>query len=168
MFGVVHSYESELWDDYGNLNDTFEGDRAEYNNTYLMVVKWNRDEFKTRLEKWNQYWTWKKERNKTRSALEEEHGYDTKHAMHLVRLLRMGVEALRDEVILVKRPDAEELLAIRNGAWTYDELVTYAEKMKDEVDSVWLQKTNLPPKPNIELAANLIIEVQDLIWSKNE
>ncbi len=166
MFGVVQAPGFEVWDDNGNLNDNFEGNRADYNNTYLMIVKWNRDEFKTRLEKWQQYWTWKKERNKVRSALEESHGYDTKHAMHLVRLLRMGVEALRDGVILVKRPDAEELLSIRNGAWTYDELVSYADKMKDDVDKVWLPKTSLAEKVDLELAADLIMAVQDSVWRK--
>ncbi len=167
MFGVVQADGYKLWDaERGNLNDNFDGNREDYNNTYLMVVKWNRDEFKTKLEKWQQYWTWKKERNKVRSELEEQHGYDTKHAMHLVRLLRMGVEALRDGVILVKRPDAEELLSIRNGAWTYDELVSYADKMKDEVDNVWLEKTSLPEKADLELAADLIMAVQDSVWSK--
>lgn len=166
MYGVVRVPGFQLWDDKGNLNDTFEGDRAAHNNTYTMVVKWNRDEFKTRLEKWQQYWTWKKERNKTRSALEEEHGYDTKHAMHLVRLLRMGVEALRDGVILVRRPDAKELLDIRAGAWTYDKLVEYAEHMKNEVDNYWMKHTTLPDEPNVELAANLVMAVQDRMWHK--
>ena len=37
----------------------------------------------------------------------------------------MGIEALRDEEIVVKRPDAKELLEIRAGAWTYEEVVAY-------------------------------------------
>ena len=166
MYGVVYDVGHQLWDDKGNLNDKFEGDRAAYNNTYLMVVKWNRDEFKVRLEKWQQYWTWKKERNVVRSALEEEHGYDTKHAMHLVRLLRMGVEALRDGEILVRRPDAQELLSIRNGAWTYDELVAYAEDMDRQVHEVWYPKTKLRKKPDVHFAAKLVMDVQDSVWSR--
>jgi predicted nucleotidyltransferase len=166
MYGVVQSSGHKLWDDNGNLNDKFEGDRAEHNNTYLMVVKWNRDEFKTRLEKWQQYWTWKRERNKTRSALEEEHGYDTKHAMHLVRLLRMGVEALRDGEIYVRRPDAQELLSIRNGAWSYESLVAYAEDMDKQVCEVWYPKTKLRKTPDLLFAAYLVMQVQDSVWSK--
>jgi predicted nucleotidyltransferase len=52
-----------------------------------------------------------------------------KHAMHLVRLLRMGMEILRGEGVQVFRPDREELLEIRNGAWTYEQLVDYAYMM---------------------------------------
>ena len=165
MFGVVPVPGFQLWTDTGNLNDKFDGDLDDYNNTYLMVVKWNRDQFKRRLEKWTQYWTWKRDRNKTRNELEEHFGYDTKHAMHLVRLLRMGVEALRDGVILVKRPDAQELLDIRYGAWEYDEIVAYAEDMDRQVREIWYPKTQLRKKPDIQLAAQLIMDVQDSIWS---
>ena len=85
--------------------------------------------------------------------------------MHLVRLLRMGVEALRDGVILVKRPDAQELLDIRYGAWEYDEIVAYAEDMDRQVREIWYPKTQLRKKPDIQLAAQLIMDVQDSIWS---
>jgi hypothetical protein len=92
------------------------------------------------------------------------HG-NTKHAMHLVRLLRMGVETLRDGVILVKRPDAQELLDIRNGALTYEEIVSYAESIETQIKE--LQKTTqLRKKPDIHFAAQLLMDVQDLVWNK--
>lgn len=167
LFAVVEFPGYQLWDKYGNLNDLFEGDRSTLSRP-VMLVKWNRDEFKLLLEKHQQYWEWKRNRNQTRSALEEEFGYDTKHAMHLVRLLRMGVEALRDGEIVVRRPDAKELLSIRNGAWKYEELVEYAEHMNNEVTEVWYKKTALPKKPNIHFAANLLMAVQDLVWTKEQ
>lgn len=92
------------------------------------------------------------------------HG-NSKHAMHLVRLLRMGVEILRDQEVIVKRPDAQELLDIRNGKWTYDQVVKYAEDMDKEVREVWYKKTSLPKKPDIHLAAKILIEVQDMMWA---
>src|SRR6478736_4334230 len=57
----------------------------------------------------------------------QKFGYCTKNAMHLVRLLRMCREILETGQVRVKRADAAELLAIRNGAWTLEELVKYAE-----------------------------------------
>lgn len=164
IFAVVHETNRQLWDVRGDLNDTFEGDRSTLPSP-IMLVKWNREEFKILLEKHNQYWVWKNNRNETRSALEEEFGYDTKHAMHLVRLLRMGVEALRDGEIVVRRPDAKELLSIRKGAWKYEELVEYAEHMNHEVTEVWYKKTTLPKKPNMHVAAQLLMDIQDLIWN---
>jgi hypothetical protein len=110
-------------------------------------------------------WEWKKNRNEVRAKLEEHYSFDTKHAMHLVRLMRMGVEILTTGEVLVKRPDAEELLAIRNGAWSYDQIIEYAEYMDNEVREVWYNKTSLPKKPNVKLATKVLIEVQDMCWN---
>lgn len=148
----------------GNLNIEYEGDSHEL-GTPLFIIKFNREAYMRAKETWSQYWTWKKNRNVARSELEEKHGYDTKHAMHLVRLLRMGAEALETGVLNVKRPDAEELLAIRNGAWTYEEVVEYAEHMDNYVREVLYPNTVLPKKPDIKLAAQLIIDVQDCVWT---
>jgi dsDNA-binding SOS-regulon protein len=78
--------------------------------------------------------SWKKERNPARRLLEVKCGYDSKHASHLVRLMRMGKEILATGNVIVKRPDAEELLAIKNGAWSYDRVVEYAETLQRELD----------------------------------
>ena len=149
----------------GTLNTTFEGEHHEL-GTPAAVVKFNKQEYLTAKEKHEQYWNWKKNRNVARSALEENFGYDTKHAMHLVRLLRMGVEILRDGEVIVKRPDAEELLSIRAGAWTYEQVVQYAEQMDLDVRENWYKKTSLPKTPDIKLAAKLLMEVQDIVWSE--
>ncbi|MGC4066740.1 MAG: hypothetical protein QM784_19315 [Polyangiaceae bacterium] len=75
------------------------------------------------MKQWESYETWKAERNPVRAELETCHGYDTKHAMHLLRLMRMGLEILQSGELRVRRPDAEELRAIRDGALSYDELM---------------------------------------------
>ena len=149
----------------GNLNTTYEGDSHTL-GTPLFIIKFNKNEYNHDKDTWTNYWSWKKNRNVTRSALEEENGYDTKHAMHLVRLLRMGAEALETGILQVKRPDAQELLAIRNGAWTYEELVEYAEKMDKHVREVLYKTTKLPRTPDIKLAARVIMDIQDIIWNQ--
>lgn len=166
IYGVFPEKGRMLWDEKGNLNDIFEGRREDI-DLPLFMVKWSKEEYRQKKEKHEQYWTWKNNRNKTRAELEEDFGFDTKHAMHLVRLMRMGVEALRDGVIIVKRPDAEELLAIRNGSWSYEQLIEYAEHMDHEIRDVWYHKTILPKSPDIELAAKVLMEAQDMVWNKN-
>jgi len=93
------------------------------------------------------------------------HG-NTKHAMHLVRLLRMGHEALTTGELIVKRPDAEELLEIRNGAWTYEEVVAYAEDMDKQVREVLYKTTSLRKKPDTKFAAQLTMDVYDMVWAQ--
>ena len=57
-----------------------------------------------------------------RRRLVEQHGYDTKNAAHLIRILRMGIEFLRTGELEVQRRDADELLEIKHGEWTLDEV----------------------------------------------
>jgi len=94
------------------------------------------------------YTQWKNSRNPKRAELEAKFGYDTKHASHLVRLLRMGQEIISTGKVLVFRPDHEELKDIRNhGIWSYEELVEYADSMEESI--IELTKTSkLPKEPN--------------------
>lgn len=97
------------------------------------------------LSEWTQYQTWLKERNPARAALEAKYGYDTKHGMHLVRLMRMAREILEGKGVIVRRPDAEELKDIRfRGAWPYDKLVTWARAQDVELTAI--MKTSTVPK----------------------
>ena len=50
-----------------------------------------------------------------RKQLVLEHGYDSKNAAHLIRLLRMCKEFLATGEMIVFRPDAAELLDIKKG-----------------------------------------------------
>jgi len=110
------------------------------------------------MKDWNSYEDWKTERNPKRQAIEAKWGYDTKHAMHLVRLMRMGIEILRDGEVLVFRPDAEELLEIRNGSWSYDEVVQFAEDSENEMKA--LSKTStLPEEPDREAIEALCVDI---------
>ena len=163
IFGLYSAPGYQTFNDAGQLHTNFDGERHLL-GTPKMVIRWVKDEYKRAKEKHQQYWTWKENRNEARSQLEEQFGYDTKHAMHVVRLLRMGVEALRDGEIIVKRPDASELLEIRNGAWRYEALISYAENMDREVREKWYKKTELPKAPNLKLAAEVLMAVQDLVW----
>lgn len=95
---------------------------------------------------WDQYQNWKSTRNEKRASLEAKFGYDVKHAMHLVRLMRMCREILTDGKVLVKRPDAEELKAIRSGAWTYEKLIEWADAQEAEMEELY-HKSPLPKEP---------------------
>jgi hypothetical protein len=103
--------------------------------------------YATARSQWKAYQRWKKSRNAARFELEREHGYDTKHAMHLVRLMRMGLEILTTGEVHVSRPDSKELLEIRDGAWSYEELVEYADAMERRIAEA-AETSDLPEQPD--------------------
>lgn len=117
-----------------------------------------RQAFDTAHKEWQHYNTWRAERNPARAALEEAHGYDTKHALHLVRLLKMGAEVLREGVLHVRRPDAEWLLSIRDGALDFDALMALVAELEADLDAA-LTESSLPGKPDTESAEALLIEL---------
>lgn len=83
---------------------------------------------------------------------------NSKHAAHLVRLIRMCNETLETGKINVDRTniDAEELIAIRNGAWEYERLEEYAKKMDERAGELYKTST-LKRSPDIK-KIKLIIE----------
>jgi uncharacterized protein len=115
---------------------------------------------------WEQYNNWKKTRNPARAALEEKFGYDTKHAYHLVRLIRMCREILTTGKVIVKRPDREELLTIRNGAWSYEQLIDFAESEDKALAELYLTSTALPKTPDKEKLDQLCIQLVERSLSK--
>lgn len=116
-------------------------------------------EWRKEVEKWRHYQEWLNNRNPKRHELEAKYGYDTKHGMHLVRLLRMGYEIITTGKVIVKRPDREELLAIRNnGIWSYEQIVEYAEKMEKSLDDFYKSdKSPLPKSPDLKKLNRLCV-----------
>ena len=115
-----------------------------------------------RKREWDNYQTWKKTRNATRAELEAKFGMDTKHAMHLVRLMRVCREVLTTGEYNVYRLDAEELLAIRAGSMTHEGLNLFAEAEDKALTELMKTCTFLPKEPDRkrldELCAGLIEE----------
>ncbi|PKN31605.1 MAG: nucleotidyltransferase, partial [Deltaproteobacteria bacterium HGW-Deltaproteobacteria-20] len=114
--------------------------------------------YRAAMRHWEAYEAWKAQRNPARAQLEQKHGYDTKHAMHLVRLMRMGLEALRTGDLLVRRPDAQELVAIRNGALSFDELLAEAASLREEMDDA-AGRSRLPDEVNPDVADRVLFEM---------
>lgn len=110
---------------------------------YEVEKKWREES-----RDWASFNEWKAGRNPQRAALEAKFGYDTKHGMHLVRLMRMGHEILTTGKVNVRRAaDREELLAIRNhGIWSYDQIVQYAEDMDAALTEIYKAGTSQLPK----------------------
>ncbi|MFA5024291.1 MAG: nucleotidyltransferase domain-containing protein [Patescibacteria group bacterium] len=124
----------------------------------FMAIMQKEQAYNNAKRHFDSYTQWKNSRNKKRAILEEKYGYDAKHAMHLVRLLRMGKEILTEGKVLVFRPDREELKEIRNGSWSYEQVEEYAETMEKEIASLY-EASKIPKEPNRNEIDKLCVEV---------
>lgn len=100
-----------------------------------------------------------------RKALVEKHGYDTKNAAHLIRLLRMGIEFLKDGELYVHRHDAKELLEIKKGNWTLEKIKTEADRLFEACHEVYIN-SDLPKEPDKDLVSSLCIDVVETAWQE--
>lgn len=99
---------------------------------FIASVLFNKQQFQIDLDNWSKWKNWKDNRNKARHELELMYGYDTKHAMHTMRLLKMGYEILNGSGVIVKRTkDRDELLDVRGGKYRLDEILRFASMMED-------------------------------------
>ena len=116
--------------------------------------------FEKSLNNWKKYQNWIKDKNENRFVLGKKHSYDTKHAAHLIRLLKTGKEILSTGKMNVYRADdAQELIDIRNGMLTYEELIEYATGINKEVEEIYDQgRSCLPASPNKEKIEKFCIE----------
>lgn len=122
--------------------------------------------YQAALKHWNEYQTWQRNRNPARAALERKYGYDTKHAMHLLRLLKMGAEILETGQVHVYRPDREWLRAVREGLLSYEELLALAAEYEARLGQL-VEAAPLPAEPDFAAAEALVIELQEQALAQN-
>lgn len=120
--------------------------------------------YRNKLRDWKNYQNWLSSRNEKRAALEAKVGYDCKDACHLHRLQNVAIEALRDNVINVKRTvDKDFLLKIRLGEITYEHMMQKAEENMKKMDEVYKQST-LPEYPNMKEVNKFCVELLQAIF----
>lgn len=133
----------------------------------LILVMQREREYEGAFRRWKQFENWKENRNKDRAAIEAEFGLDLKHAMHLVRLLRMCREILTTGKVNVWREDAADLLAIRGGSMTYDQIVEWSEKADKELDALYKAKQYvIPHEPDRKAIDRLCVELVETALSE--
>jgi predicted nucleotidyltransferase len=93
-----------------------------------------------------------------RKKLVEKFGYDTKNASHLIRLLRMGIETLREGKVNVWREDAEELISIKQGKFTLEQIQDMANDLFEDA-KVAFEKSGLPKEVDKAFVEKLLIAI---------
>lgn len=160
IFGVVPAKYGKAFNFEHNINRQ----KPERGDQPIMFLKFQKDAYEQAKVKYKSYLAWKENRKNTvRNLIQEKFGYDTKNAMHLVRLMRIGFECITEGEYIVKRPDAKELLHIREGGWSYDKLKDYALTMDEKIKNA-VEKSSLPEEPDYEKIKQVIIDIQNSSW----
>ncbi len=101
-----------------------------------------------------------KESEGKRFEIVEKYGYDTRAAMHAIRLLRMGWEILKFGEVNVHRSDASELLDIRNGKYSLQEIRDESKHLRRLLDLAY-DKSKLPDVPNFNKINDWLVDMHE-------
>jgi predicted nucleotidyltransferase len=102
-----------------------------------------------------------------RPELEVAHGYDTKFAMHLIRLLGEAKEFVESGEITLPRPNAAELIEIRLGKYGLSELIDWAGRLQQEASEA-RDRSLLPETVDKQAVSRLISGIYREFWQRGD
>ena len=129
--------------------------------TPICNIIYNKDSYSTHCKDYKEYEEWLENRNEQRYVDTQAHGQkiDGKNMMHCMRLIRMAQEIGAGKGIIVRRPDAQELLSIRRGEIDLDNLIDMAEEEIASMDEIF-DNSDLPNGVDKDLVNDLLIKIR--------
>ena len=105
----------------------------------------------------------KGQKNVHRAAIQEKYGYDTKYAMHVIRLYGEAKELMETGRITLPRPNKDELIAIRQGKYALSEIRQMGKDL--EADAVAASaKSPLPESVDRDRISRLVTQIHLDFW----
>jgi predicted nucleotidyltransferase len=137
------------------LSSVPKGEKVEY------IVYYNEDGYSQHAKEYKEYQIWLKERNENRYVTNKQHGqqYDSKNILHLKRLLDMSREIAEGKGIIVRRPNIDELMAIRRGDVVLEEVLAKSTEEIKEIDKLF-DNSNLPDKVDKNFMHELLVKIR--------
>ena len=123
----------------------------------ICFMTYNKDAYAKHCRDYKEYQEWVEKRNPKRYSKAVEAGYNQKNMCHCIRLLTMAKEISEGKGFNLWRTDDRDfLMGIKNGDYTYEYLIEYAEKLKEDVDKN-LPNSTLPDEVDKDFVNDLTI-----------
>lgn len=174
--GYALFYADDCEHGQARFNGLFRSDRGKSQDVCLSSIPkgmqprawlvFNKDEYSRRLRDYHEYRNWEESRNEERyqGTLEHGGGYDAKNMMHTFRLLRMAKEIADTGQPQIRRPDRDELLAIKAGRFTYEDLMAKAAEELEKIDESFAA-SQLQDEPDVDQIERWAIEIRKAWYS---
>lgn len=92
-----------------------------------------------------------------------KYGYDTKAAMHGLRLLYECLELMAHKRITLPRPEKDLLIEVRSGEWPLDRVLAHAKNLAGEVEKA-VAASPLPESVDRAAISSLVAQVHLEFW----
>lgn len=130
-------------------------------------LSYNKDGYRKHCDDFNKYQKWLENRNENRWVEIKGHGQsiDGKNMMHFMRLVIIGREIAEGKGIQIRRPDAQELLKIRRGEVSLQELFDKSDEILNEM-KVLFQNSNLPDEVTEKFLHELLVKIRKSFYKE--
>ena len=127
----------------------------------ICYIYYNKDGYSQHCREYKEYKEWEKNRNPERYKENCGKQFDRKNVAHAVRLLHMGIEIAKGEGFNVDRTniDRDFIMNIRLGNTSYEEIISYIEGKKDEME-ILMKSSTLPDKIDENFVNNLLVDIR--------
>jgi hypothetical protein len=141
----------------------------EPDESFEFIATFDSTKYYSDVKKFKDLWNWKINRNKARSAAEDEVGYDVKHGAHLLRLMFAGKQILSSGEFSPKLEgkELERILDVLHFKVKYDDLIEQAEKIDSELDFLY-NVSNIRHSPDVKKLNDLLIALSDTMLNDLE
>lgn len=125
------------------------------------LLYFNREEYSKHCREHKEYWEWVAKRNEERYrvTVENSKNYDAKNMMHVFRLLEMAKEIAETGQVNVYRTERTFLLDVKQGKYSYDQLMDKAEALQHEVEIAFEQST-LPHEVDVKKVNKTLVAMR--------
>ena len=128
----------------------------------ICFMTYNQNGYESHCKRYKEYQEWLENRNEVRYASNGNSNYDRKNMGHTVRLLHMGKELAENKGFNVVRTwDREMILDIRNGKYTYEEIMKYVNKTYEAMMTAY-ETCKLPETVDKGKINELLIKARSL------
>lgn len=105
------------------------------------------------------------QRNVNRPELVEAYGFDTKYAMHAVRLGYQGLELLETGGLTLPMPEPmrSRVMAVRLGERPFDEVLAEIDEVEGRLTTA-LERTTLPDEPDRAAVDAFLVDAYRRAW----
>lgn len=127
----------------------------------IALMVYNQDAYKMHTADWRRYTEWAANTNKARWVKTKGGDHiDGKNIMHFVRLTQMNREMAEGKGCVVRRPNREELLAIRNGEKNLQEIIDWSNREEEEIKELYATST-LRDEVDMEFVKSLLLNMRE-------
>jgi len=130
---------------------------------HLGYMHFSRNSYSIHCKDYREYEQWLEKRNPLRyeDNAKVDNAFDSKNMSHCVRLLYTARDIALGKGLILNRPEKDQLIAIRNGEYTYDQIIELAVNLEEEIKVLFAEnKAKLPREVDRKYISQLLLKIR--------